>query len=92
MVQVKFTGEAIDHIRQAGGSVWIILVKHPVSCCGSLDLPHAVLEKPQDRVHFRTQVINGLQVYIHEGLTGERDIRVRVDSVWRRKRLAADWI
>lgn len=90
-MEVRFTGKAWHFISENGGVIQITAKEAKASCCGSILIPYVALGVPEGQ-DFRQQSCNGITVYMHRSIKARQDLRIRLDMVWQRPRLVAEWV
>ena len=90
-VQIRFTPQALRHIQENNGSITVWTEEVPVSCCSSTLIPYVSLGRPAEADGL-LWVVDGVKVYVKRGTRYKKDLRIRLDIVWRRSRLVAEWV
>jgi len=86
MIQV--TDEARDHIREKGGSIYLLDAKPVGICCGRVAFePQLIIGVPAKQERYISDIINDIQVYIPRRFSVPYSLTIDVKRQFGRKNL-----
>ncbi len=85
---ISVTNEARDHIRQKGGSIYLLDTKPVGLCCGRVAFePPLTIGVPEKQDGYLRDVINDIQVYIPKRFSVPFPLTIDVRKLFGRKTL-----